>query len=350
MAVLGQEPTPQETSVSSVSSTPAHSRAVPAWRKGLAQRYGVLAVWALLILLFGILKPSEFLTLTNFETMLDSQATLLLLALGFIIPLIAGDLDLSLAGSFTVDVVIIGRLDIVHQLSYFYVFGAVLGVSALIGVFQAFLIVKLRLNSMIVTLGTGTAYLGLASALDNTTRSGVGNGYANFMAFQFLDLQVPFWICIAMVLLLWYVYSYTPLGRRLFFVGANRNVARLSGINVTRLEAASLVAASIMAGIAAIVAAGYLNGTDPQLGSDLLLPMLSSALLGTTCITVGRPSPWGTFVATYFLVTGYTGLELVGLSGWIQQVFYGGALVIALAVSTLTGKGGGVNTMGVAQE
>ena len=218
MDVLGQEPTPQETSVSSVSSTPAHFRAVPAWRKGLAQRYGVLAVWALLILLFGILKPSEFLTL-SFETMLDSQATLLLLALGFIIPLIAGDLDLSLAGSFTVDVVIIGRMDIVHQLSYFYVFGAVFKSRARSGVFQAFLIVKLRLNSMIVTLGTGTAYLGLASALDNTTRSGVGNGYANFMAFQFLDLQVPFWICIAMVLLLWYVYSYTPLGRRLFLSG-----------------------------------------------------------------------------------------------------------------------------------
>lgn len=321
-------------------------------RKGLAfvQRYGVIGVWALIIAVFGALKPSEFLTTSNFETMFDSQGTLLLLALGFIIPLIAGELDLSLAGSFTIEVVLIGRLLIVHHWSYPLVFLVVLALACVIGLFHSLLIVILELNSLIVTLGTGTAFLGVALALDITPRSGVGTGYANAFSASLLGLELPFWLALGAVLLLWYVYSYTALGRRLFFVGANPNVARLSGISVRRAKIGSLIAGSLLAAVAAIVAVGYLNGTDPTLGSDLLLPMLSSAFLGTTCITVGRPSAWGTFIATYLLVTGYTGLEIMGLAGWIQDVFYGGALVVALAVSTLTNKGAAVNTTGLAQE
>ena len=201
-----------------------------------------------------------------------------------------------------------------------------------------------------MTLGTGTAYLGIAYAIDITPRSGLNPGYANAFSFSFLGLELPFWLALLAVLVLWYVYSFTPLGRRLFFVGANPNVAAVSGIRVKRMKFASLIVGSLMAAVAAIVAAGYLNGTDPTLGSNLLLPVLSSAFLGTTCITIGRPSPWGTFIATYLLVTGYTGLEIMGLAGWIQQVFYGAALVLAIAVATLTGKGGANIALGPSLE
>jgi ribose transport system permease protein len=310
----------------------------------------VVGVWALLIVLFGALKPDEFLTATNFETMFDSQGMLVLLALGFIVPLIAGEIDLSLCGSFTIEVVLIGRLDVVHHWPYPAIVLVVIATGCVAGALQGFLIVKLALNSLIVTLGTGTAFLGIALAIDLTPRSGVGTGYADAFSGSFLGLELSFWLALAAVLIAWYVLSYTPLGRRLFFVGANPNVARLSGINVKRMKFGSFMAASIMAAIAAIVAVGYLNGTDPTLGSGLLLPMLSSAFLGTTCIDVGRPSAWGTFIGTYLLVTGYTGLEILGLAGWIQQVFYGGALVLALAISSTTASGGMVNTMGLPQE
>ncbi len=338
------------TTTPSDASSAARSKRRSRRRWGFVQRYGVIGVWGLLIVVFGALKPSEFLTTTNFETMFDSQGTLLLLALGFIVPLIAGELDLSLAGSFTIEVVLIGRLDIVHHWPLATVFLAMIGLGVVIGIFQGFLIVTLGLNSLIVTLGTGTAFLGIALGIDITPRSGVGTGYAHAFSGSFLGLELSFWLALAAVLLAWYVFSYTPLGRRMFFVGANPNVARLSGIRVKRIKFSSLIVSSAVAALASIVAVGYLNGTDPTLGSSLLLPMLSSAFLGTTCIDVGRPSAWGTFVATYLLVTGYTGLEIIGLAGWIQDVFYGGALVIALAVSSLTVKGGAGNNIGMTVE
>jgi ribose transport system permease protein len=130
-------------------------------------------------------------------------------------------------------------------------------------------------------------------------------------------------------------------------VGASKNVARLAGINVDRLRFCSLVSGSLLAGFAAIVTAGYLNEADPTLASNFLLPAISAALLGTTCIWPGKPNPIGTFVATYFLVTGYTGLEELGLSSWIQQVFYGTALVVAVGVSSVSARRKGAEGMSI---
>lgn len=318
------------------------------WRlDDMTRRFGVVGVWALLIIVFAIAKPSQFLTVSNFQTMFDSQAILLILALAMVVTLISGDFDFSLAGVFSINIVVIGRMNIVNHIPYGYAWLVVLAISTAIGIFQALLIVRLRLRSFIVTLGSGTAYLGVAAAIDNNTRSGVSSSYQAIMSYKFLGLEMVFWIGLLLVVVLWYVYGYTPLGRKLFFVGANKNVARLSGINVDRLRVGSLIAASILAGVGAMVTAGYLNESDPAIGQNFLLPMASGALLGSTCIWPGRANPWGTFVATYFLVTGYTGLEELGLNGWIQQAFYGGALVAAVAVSTLAARRTGADTVEV---
>jgi ribose transport system permease protein len=317
------------------------SRLTPAIWEDLGKRFGVVGVWIVLIVIFGALKPSVFLTLSNFQTMFDSQAVLLVLSLAFVVSLISGDFDLSIAGVFSLDLVIIGVMNMRDHLNPFYAFAVVTGVSLLVGAVQAFLIVRLGLSSFVVTLGTGTAFMGIAYGIDNESLSGVTPAYGNFMTYPLLGFQVSFWLSVLLVAVLWYVYGYTPLGRRLFFVGASRNVARLAGINVGRLRAGSLIVGSLLAAGAAIITAGYLQSADPTVAANFLLPAVSGALLGTTCIWPGRPSPGGTFVATYFLVTGYTGLEELGLNGWVQQVFYGVALVAAVGVSAFAARKSG---------
>lgn len=337
--------------------TPANTSALPDPKVGrfshitaadLGKRFGIVGIWVLLIVVFGALKPDIFLTLSNFQTMFDSQAVLLLLSLALLVSMISGDFDLSVAGIFSMDLVIIGRMNIVAHINPVYCFLVVIALSLVVGIIQAVLIVKARLSSFIVTLGTGTAFMGVAYAINENAVAGVSADYNKFMSSNFLGLQVALWISFVVVLLLWYVYGFTPLGRRLFFVGSNKNVARLAGINVNRLRMGSLVVGSLLAALAAIVTSGYLNEADPTLASNFLLPALSGALLGTTCIWPGRPNPIGTFVATYFLVTGYTGLEELGLSGWIQQVFYGVALVAAVGVASLAARKSGTESPGMA--
>jgi ribose transport system permease protein len=338
-----------ETEIETSASPSTAVKLPPRRRRGLedaSSKFGVIGVWMLLIVLFGALKPDLFLTLSNFQTMFDSQSVLLLLSLALLISMISGDFDLSVAGVFSMDLVIIGRMNIVDHVNPLYAILTVLALSLAVGAVQAFIIVRLRLSSFIVTLGTGTAYMGIAFAINNTAVSGVSPRYTQFFSHSF-GVQVAFWLAVGVVLLLWYVYGYTPLGRRLFFVGASKNVARLAGINVDRLRFCSLVSGSLLAGFAAIVTAGYLNEADPTLASNFLLPAISAALLGTTCIWPGKPNPIGTFVATYFLVTGYTGLEELGLSSWIQQVFYGTALVVAVGVSSVSARRKGAEGMSI---
>jgi ribose transport system permease protein len=304
-------------------------------------RYGLVVVWALLIVVFGAMRPDTFLTWLNFRIMFNSQALLVMLALGLVICMVSGDFDLSLSGVFSVSMVVIGRMNITEGIGYGWAILVALFFGLLVGLVHAVLIVKLGLASFIVTLGSGTAFLGLAYALSDSAISGVSGSFTNFISADFGGLQVFFFITVGLVILLWYVYGYTPLGRQLYFVGASREVARLAGLPVERLRAGSLIAASMVAALTGVLSAAYLDGSDPTVGGNLLLPVTSSTLLGATAIWPGRANPWGAFVASYFLVTGYTGLQDLGLSGWIQQVFYGGALVVAIAVSHFAGRGTG---------
>lgn len=309
----------------------------------IGARYGLFGVWGVMIAVFGIMRPSSFLTVSNFQGIFDSQSLLLFLALGLVISLISGDFNLALPGVFSVCTVLFGVLNGNDGVPWALAVLAALGLSVLLGIMHAFLIVKLRLSSFIVTLGSGTALLGAAYAITPVAVSNLSTQFQLLATRTVFGFQLIFFYALAMVVLLWYVYKYTPLGRQLYFVGASKEVARLAGLNVDRLRTASLIASSVMGGLGAIVGSAYLGSSDPNVAGNFLLPMFASTLLGATAVTPGRPNAWGTAAAAYFLVTGYSGLELLGLSGWVEQVFYGSALVIATLFASLISRriGGG---------
>jgi ribose transport system permease protein len=126
-----------------------------------------------------------------------------------------------------------------------------------------------------------------------------------------------------------------PVGRRLLFVGRGRSVARLSGIHVARLRWGALVVSGLISAFAGVLYAGTLGSADPTSGLSFLLPAFAAAFLGATTIMPGRFNPLGSIAAVYFLVTGITGLQLLGVQTFVQQLFYGGALVLAVALSQL---------------
>jgi ribose transport system permease protein len=135
------------------------------------------------------------------------------------------------------------------------------------------------------------------------------------------------------------VFSYTPLGRYLYFVGAGRNVARLTGVRVDLIRAGALISGSVIAGAAGVLLAGRNGSVDPNFAPGFLLPAFAGAFLGATTINPGRFNPWGTFIAVYFLVTGINGLQLLRITGWVELVFFGGALIVGVIFSRLARRG-----------
>ena len=97
----------------------------------------------------------------------------------------------------------------------------------------------------------------------------------------------------------------------------------------------ALITSATIAALAGVLYAGTTGAADPSSGSTFLLPAYAAAFVGATSIVPGRFNPWGTILAVYFLATGVTGLELLGAESFVQQLFYGGALVIAGALGAL---------------
>lgn len=301
-------------------------------------KYGLILAWLVVIAVFSALRPEIFFTAANFQTMLGSQAVLLILTLGLLLPLTAGEFDLSIAGVMNISVVMVGYLNVLHEWPIAAAIVASLFIGLLVGLVNVFFVLFVRIDSIVVTLGTGTILGGLAFGINTQAVTGISEMFVSFTRHRFLGIQLAFFIGLALVVLIWYIMAHTPLGRYLYFVGAGREVARLAGIRVNVVRGASLVVASLFGAVAGVIQVGLLGASDPHVGPGFLLPAFAAAFLGSTVIAPGRFNPWGSFIAVYFLVTGITGLQIMGLSGWIEQVFYGTSLVLGVAFSRLLGR------------
>lgn len=297
-------------------------------------RYGLLVVWLILAIVYSILLPDTFFTFSNVQTIAGSQAVLVVVSLALIPTLTAGEFDASVASVTGMSLVLIGWLNVLHGWPIWAAIAVALGVGILIGLVNAFFVVVAHVPSIVVTLGMGTLLIGAAVGTNSLSTGGISQPLVNATHNNLIGLPLAFFYGLILTAIFWYVFSFTPLGRYLYFVGAGRSVAQLSGIPVDWIRAGSFVAGALLSALGGVLLAGWISASDPNVGPSYLLPAFAAAFLGSSVIEPGRFNPWGTFAAVYFLVTGVTGLELLGLAGWIEQVFYGASLVLAVAVST----------------
>lgn len=301
----------------------------------LLSRFGLLAAWVAVIAVFSALSPHVFATTRNLQIMLSTQSVLLIVTLALLPALAAGEYDLSVAGVLGVSYVLVGWLNVVHGWPIAPTIAVALTAGAAIGGINALLIVGIGIDSLVATLGMGTLLAGAALGINNQSVAGISSGLVEVLRTQLLGVQMGFWFGLLLTVAFWYVFTQTPLGRYIFVVGAGREVARLTGLRVDAIRAGCLITASTLAAFGGVALAGLQGSADPVSGPTYLLPAFASAYLGSTAIRPGRFNAWGAFAAVYFLATGITGLQIIGLSGWIEQAFYGASLVVAVILSRL---------------
>jgi ribose transport system permease protein len=317
------------------SSVPASARSVSTRALEVVNRFGLLLAWAVVIVVFTGLRPDTFPTKTNLIINLNTQAVLVIMVISVLPALAAGLFDLSIAGVLGLSSTLVGYLNVLHH----WPVGAAIVVALLsglvVGLVNSFLIVWTGIDSLIVTIGMGTLLSGVSLGINGNAVSGLSSSFVNFFRWSVDQVQVVFLLALLLTILCWYMFSHTPLGRYLFVVGAGRDVARLSGLRVKALQVTGLLTASVGAALAGVALAGSQGSVDPHAAAQLLLPAFAAAYLGSTTLKPGRFNAWGAFIAVYFLATGITGLQFLGLSGWIEDVFYGGSLVLAVFLSYL---------------
>lgn len=317
---------------------PGPARGSPPRRRGAqASRFAVIGVWVLLAALFAVLRPHTFMTSGSVKTIFGSQQALVFMTASLLCTILVGEfVDMSVASNFGLAATLVTVLNVSHGWNVYLAAVVAVIVSALVGAVNGFLVVRARVNTIVVTLGMGTVLLGLALWLAHLEPvSGLPASFQDISSRPVAGLPVSFFYGLILMAAFGYLLHFTPLGRNMRFVGESREVSRLAGVRVAKVRWSAFAVAGLIAGLGGVLSAAQTGGFDPNSSQAYLLPIFAATFLGTAVLQPGRFSPLGTLISVYFLATGVLGLQLLGAAGWVSDVFYGGVLVVAVTLSTV---------------
>ena len=300
--------------------------------------YGLPIITLLLILLFSLLLPDTFPTVLNARSILSDKAIIALLSLAAMIPMMAGRIDLTVGYGIVMWHVLAIGLQVQSGLSWPVAVAIVLGCGALSGLVNGVLVEIAQIDSFIATLGTGTILYALALWYTGGRQllGSLPRGFLNINGLWVLGLPVTTFYVLGIAVAMWVVTERLPVGRYLYAVGANQKVAALNGIPVRRYVLGVFVASGLLTSFTGIVLASKLRIGQASVGLEYLLPALVGAFLGTTTIRPGRVNVWGTISGVLILAVGISGIQQLGGAFFVEPLFNGTTLVIAIALAGYT--------------
>ncbi|MEV3970718.1 ABC transporter permease [Streptomyces sp. NPDC050698] len=304
----------------------------------LVGAYGLLALTALLYLVFSLALPDTFPTLDTLDSILSNQSIPAVLALAAMLPIVTGAFDLSLGYALGLAHVMVLWLVVEQGWPWAPACLTVLAGGLAVGVLNGVVVEFGRIDSFIATLGTGSIMYAVTGWITDGGRivpgpQGLPPAFTDLYDSSFLGLPVPAFYVLALVALLWLVLERLPLGRYLYVVGSNPRAADLLGIPTRRYTVHAFAASGLIVGFAGVLLAAQQQIGNPSVGLDYLLPAFVGALLGSTAIKPGRPNALGTLVAVAVLAVGLTGIAQLGAEFWTVPLFNGGTLLIAVGLA-----------------
>lgn len=310
-------------------------RASSFWLSAL-ERFGLAVLFGAVILVFSITQSGTFATSSNWRTIFESQSVLAIVAFASMVPLIAGNFDLSVGSNAVLCSVVAGALMGHHGWALAPACVAALAVGTFVGVLNGVLVARLKLNGFVSTLGSSTVIGGLIDAYTHNLP------ITNNLSPNLLNLGTTNWISIpkltviaaVVAVIVWYGLTQTPFGRRLTAIGSNAGAARLVGIRVDRMVFMSYALAGLLAGLAGIMLIANQGSADPSVsGISFVLPALAAVFLGASSFVPGQFNVLGTVVGLLFVAAVVSGLTLSGAQPWVEPVFNGAALIVAVGAS-----------------
>ncbi len=305
------------------------------WRKLHPRNIGVLYLYAVTWIIYTAWVPDTWLTWLTHRSVINQQAILIVVAIGLIIPLATGVFDLSIAATMSASSVVVAWLLVDRAWPVWPAIGAALLLGVLIGSVNAFLIVKLRIDSFIATLGMSSILTAFAVwRSGNRSILGLPKSFLSLTTEFAFGLRSSVLIAIVLAVIAWFVIEHTPVGRYFFATGGGRDAARLAGIHTDRYIFAAMVVSAFVASIGGVLLVSQYGSTQAQSGAPYLLPAFAAVFLGSTQFKRRFNVP-GTFLSVLVLQSGVKGLQLAGVAVlWVENLFFGLALIISVGLST----------------
>ena len=295
-------------------------------------RFSGLYLLALFILGFSLWEPDLFPTMGTVHSIASGNAVAGMLALAVLVPLVAGAYDLSVGAVANFAAILVVEFQNEAHWSVVAAILATVLITTLIGAFNGLLVVKFGVSSFIATLGMATIVTALQGIVSGEVQPSppLSSAWNNLTSHTVFGFQIIFLYLIILAVVIWWALEHTPAGRYLHAVGGNSEAARLAGVRVDNWTWISLMASAALAGISGVLYSS-LSGPSLTFGTDLLLPAFAAVFLGATQLRPGRFNVWGTMLAVFVLATGEVGLSLATGVQWLNDMFSGVALIVAVA-------------------
>ncbi len=293
----------------------------------------------MLLAIFGIASNGREFIGANIIQIVDSGTILGVVAIGEVIVMISGELDISVGSN--AGLVTAVTAEVVLHLNGSVALGIVAGLAAgvLTGAVNGFVVAYLRISSVIATLATFSAFSGIALLLTNGNPVGVTSNFLASVGTGTIA-SIPWLVIILIVIALVAVFGmrFTLPGHNVYAVGGSAEAARLAGIRVQRYVLGVFALSGFCAAIAGIMLVGQTGTAQPTEGSvGLELTAITAVLLGGTGLTGGTGTVLGAFLGVMVLSTLDDGLLLIGVPSFWQQVATGALLLIGVILQDVGG-------------
>jgi simple sugar transport system permease protein len=305
-------------------------------------KWGTILAIVGLLLFFSLSMPDIFMTRSNITTILRSISIVTVIAIGITISLTINGFDLSIGSMATFADTLVISMFVWHSMPTVPAILVTLAVAMVVGAFNAFLIVKVKIPDMLVTLaslfifeGVAMTYAGGGSIsqgmprLDGTPTFGVIPGI-----FKTIGTAPTIIIIMLVVVALAHIFlTYTKYGRYLYVVGGNMEAARLSGIPVDRYRALAYLLSALLAAVGGIILASRIGSAQINAGAGYLMPSVAAAFIGLSVAGAGRPNAIGTFAGAVLVGILENGLVMMSVPYYSLNIIKGSVLVLALALT-----------------
>lgn len=290
-------------------------------------------IFLFVMLFFAVvLHDTAFLTVSNFMNIVKQTAPLTIMAVGLTFALAVGHIDLSIGSTVALSA-LVGALLLQYTNIPFAVLGA-LSIGLIVGLVNGFLIERLQVSSLLITLGTMGIVTGIARQLTNLESVPIINQDFNFIfgAGNLFGIPVLLIWTIVIGAIAYIVLNKLAAGRHILAVGGNPSASRAMGLKVTRIRIYALLASSIAAALAGLLYAGRLHGARYTLGEADLLTVIAAVAIGGTSLFGGRACIIGAILGSWLMGMINNGLILSGFSTNEQMIARGIILIIAVAI------------------
>jgi erythritol transport system permease protein len=349
--------------VSTTTTTPAPPAGPPAAeeKKGLGSRFNMntllvegraLIALVIIIAIFAILSDN-YLTAGNLTTITKQVAFNAIVALGMLLVILNGGIDLSVGSIVGFTAAVAGNLfrgvqvpgtDVTMFPSLWVIIVISIAVGMLVGWVNGLLIARLNLAPFIVTLGMLYVARGLTEVLlngQNITnelrgQEGLNNtGFFEIFASKPLGLPLAAWVMIILAIIFSIVLNRTPFGRWLYATGSNERAAQLSGVPVKSVKTQIYVLSGLCAGIVGILQMANISSSTADLGTFYELNAIAAVVIGGAALSGGRGTVRGTIIGAFVIGFLANGLVIVGVSPFWQKVITGAVIILAVAVDQI---------------